>query len=237
MKQKNAFRMPIVGIVWIVLSAVTLLLALSGYIMTNLEQILVMILGAVAVVGALLAGFAWDAMDAFRKGARAAMIVVPALLVGIGLLLPLYVAIVRPEEGVLLMNAEAPFGYNLVASLAFMLFIVQVLEVFFLPMLAAAASFGNRFDVWHYRVHACVNVALLAFNIFVSATSFIGMPLWNTQDIVSPSWYIPNVLVPNGGSDLSMVQVVVLVTAVLTAGLSFLPLPRSEKDDEKTATP
>ncbi len=230
MDQNKKFRMPIIGIVWIVLDAVVLLLCLSGFIMTSLEQLLIMILAAVAVVTALVAGFAWDVLEPFRKGVRGAMLVVPALLAAIGLVLPLYVAIARPEEGLLLMSRDASFGFNLAASLAFMLFAAQVLEVFFLPTLAAAATFGNRFDVVHYRVHACVNVLLLAFNVFVSSTSFLGLPLWNTTDVVSPTWYIPNILVPGGASDLTMVQVVVLVAAAVTAALSFVPLPRTETE-------
>lgn len=226
MNQSQKFRMPILGIVWIVFSAVLLMLALSGYIMENLEQILIMILGAVAVVTALIAGFAWDVLEPFRKGVRGAMTVLPILFAAIGLLLPLYMLVVRPEEGLLLMSLDASFGYNLAASLSFMLFIVQVLEVFFLPTLAAAASFGNRFDLVHFRIHACVNAFLLAFNVFVSSTSFIGLPQWNTTEVVSPTWYIPNMLVPDGASELAMTQIVVLVAAVLTAGLSFVPLSR-----------
>lgn len=229
MEHNKQGRMPVMGIVQIVLSTVLLLLCLSGFILSSLEQLLVMILGALAVVGALVAAFAWDVLEPFRKGVRGAMLCIPAALAALGLLMPLYVAIFRPEGTVLLMNSKASFGYNLAASMSFMLFAVQVLEVFFLPMLAAAASFGNRFDVLHLRVHACVNAALLAFNVFVSSTSFIGLPLWDTDELVAPTWYIANVLVPSGGSDLSMVQVVVLVTAVITAGLSFVPMLRKAK--------
>lgn len=229
MEHNKNGRMPVMGIVLIVLSAVLLLLCLSGYILASLEQLLVTVLAAMAVVGTLIAAFAWDVAEPFRKGVRGAMIVLPAALAVLGLLMPLYVAIFRPEEAVLLMNSKATFGYNLAASMGFMLFAVQVLEVFFLPMLAAAASFGNRFDVLHLRVHACVNAALLAFNVFVSSTSFVGLPLWNTDELVSPTWYIPNILIPSGGSDLTMVQVVVLVTAVVTAGLTFVPMLRKPK--------
>ena len=65
---KKKGKTPIVAIVLLVVAAVQLLLCLSGFTLLNLDQLLLMVLGAVAVVTLILALYGWDSFGGFRRG-------------------------------------------------------------------------------------------------------------------------------------------------------------------------
>lgn len=218
---KKKGKTPIVAIVLLVVAAVQLLLCLSGFTLLNLDQLLLMVLGAVAAVTLILALYGWDSFGGFRRGMRLLLIVVPSVAALGGLCTALYATIARPTSSVLMSTHSGSFGYNLIADSSLTLFLAQTVQMLFLPTLVAAASFGNRFDVWHLRVQAVVHFLLVAFNVFVTSTAMVGFPVWNTEGLLMPMW---------GG--YPAMQIITVAAAALFAVGCFVPMLKKSKKEE-----
>lgn len=221
--RSKAFKMPKMAIGMMIAALVQALLCLSGLFDSNAEQLFLIATGVVAVVAALLTAFIWDAVAGWRAAVRGALIAVPSLFFLFGVGYAVYVTLLQPEGELLLpASRNGDLWYNLTSCLSVTLLPALIVQIFFMPTLVAAASFGAPFDRRHLQIQSGISLLTLAAMTFYFSPA-VYFPLWNTQDYAAPSWYIPNILVPDGASDLSLVQVVIVVFALVFTALTFVP--------------
>ncbi len=153
-------RMQTYARVMIVLSVVQIVLSVSLHIMGMVDQFLLMIVGTAALVGAVAAAFMWSSSRAFRNIVRGVLIGAPLLVIAFGVFSAIYASVYNPDSSPL-------YNWELYGSLAAQF--TQLVLVFGMPALVAAASFGARTDRVFLSVSAILHAALAAFITYYMA--------------------------------------------------------------------
>ena len=123
--------------VMLVLSVVQILFSTSLHIMGMVDQMLLILVGIVALVCGVLAAFMWPGSRAFRNVVRGVLVGAPLIVMAFGAFSAIYATIYNPDSAPL-------YNWELYGSLATQF--TQLVLVFLMPALVAAASYGARTD-------------------------------------------------------------------------------------------
>lgn len=191
--QKYARAMLIVSIVQIVFSC-------ALHIMDTVDQLLLILVGIAGLVGGVTAAFLWPSSRAFRNLVRGVVLGVPLLVMVLGVFSAIYASVYNPDSSPL-------YNWELYGSLAAQF--TQLMLVFGLPALVAAASFGAKSDRVFLNIASIVHAACVAFITYYMA-----------GDMGSLDFTI----------DLPVAKLLYVVLAFVFAGLTFVPALGNDPD-------
>lgn len=190
---KFARAMLIVSIVQIVFSC-------ALHVVDTVDQLLLFMVGVAGLVGGVTAAFLWPHSRAFRNVVRGIVLGVPLLVMALGAFSAIYASVYNPDSSPL-------YNWELYGSLSAQF--TQLMLVFGLPALVAAASFGAKSDRVFLNVAAIVHAACVVFITYYMAGSMASIDFT---------------------IDLPVVKLLYVVLAVAFAGLTFVPALGNDPD-------
>lgn len=186
--------------VMIVLAVVQIVFSMSLHIMQTVDQLLLIMVGVAALVSGVFAAFMWTGSRAFRNVVRGVLIGAPLIVIALGVFSAIYASVYNPDS--------SPFyNWELYGSIAVQF--TQIVLVFGLPALVAAASFGARTDRVFLSVAAILNAACVAFITYYMAGDMGAIDFT---------------------MDHAIVKAVYVLYAVVFAGLTFVPALGNDPD-------
>lgn len=199
-EHRDRATMPGFARAMIVLSVVQIVFSMSLHIMEYTDQMLWIVIGVVALVGAVMAAFMWDGSRAFRGVVRGFLIGAPLVVIGLGAFSAIYASVYNPDS-------DPFYNWELYGSIAAQF--TQLVLVFMLPTLVAAASYGARTDRVILSAAAILNAAAVAFIAYYVAGD-MGMIDFTMDHPIAKLIYV--------------------LFAVVFAGLTFVPAIGNDPD-------
>lgn len=193
-------RMHTYARVLLILSVVQIVLSMTLHIMGLVDEMLLILVGVAGLVGGVLAAFMWPSSRAFRNIVRGVLIGAPLIVIGLGAFSAIYASVYNPDSSPL-------YNWELYGSLATQF--TQLVLVFGLPALVAAASFGARTDRVVLSVAAIVHAACVAFITYYMAGDMGAIDFT---------------------MDHAVVKAVYVLYTVVFAGLTFVPALGNDPD-------
>ncbi|MBR5135063.1 MAG: hypothetical protein IKV35_05645 [Clostridia bacterium] len=219
---KDDGKMSVFSRVLLGASILQLVVMLGAFMITSADSMMLVFLGVVGVIMLVVSMFFWDAVPAFRRTARVLLLALVGALIAIGLGCAIYTVNAAPSTDAALnlsaSSADADPGYIFLFDMALVLWFVQTILSFLLPTLVVAADTGRRFDGILFAAMSTLHAGIIAFMVFYTSQSIIGLPTWNTEEILMPSWTL------GGSIEVSLVQIVVLVLTAAFAVMSIAAL-------------
>lgn len=193
-------RMHTYARVLLILSVVQIVLSMTLHIMGLVDEMLLILVGVAGLVGGVLAAFMWPSSRTFRNIVRGVLIGAPLIVIGLGVFSAIYASVYNPDSSPL-------YNWELYGSLATQF--TQLVLVFGLPALVAAASFGARTDRVVLSVAAIVHAACVAFITYYMAGDMGAIDFT---------------------MDHAVVKAVYVLYTVVFAGLTFVPALGNDPD-------
>ena len=186
--------------VMLIVSIVQIVFSCALHVMDTVDRVLLIMVGIAGLVGGVTAAFMWPHSRAFRNVVRTVVLGVPLLVAALGSFSAIYASVYNPDSSPL-------YNWELYGSLAVQF--TQLMLVFGLPTLVAAASFGAKSDRVFLNAAAILHAACVAFITYYMAGSMGSLDF----TIDSP-----------------VVKAVYVVLAVVFAGLTFVPALGNDPD-------
>lgn len=224
---KDDQKISVFSRVFLGVSIVQVVVALGAFMSNTVESALLAFFAVTAIALLIVSAFLWDSVPAYRRTVRTILIALIGGLLLFGVGCAVYTINFAPpvDSAVNLSasNVDADPGYILLFDMAIVSTFTQVILGFFLPTLVVGASTKRFFDRVLLCVLSTLHAAIMAFMVFCTSQSGIGMPMWNTEETVMPTWMLSESI------EITLVQVVVLTIAVAVAAMSYVNLFMKKK--------
>jgi len=219
---KDDGKMSVFSRILLGVSIVQLAVALGAFMLASVDGMLLAFLGIVAIILLIVSVFVWGTVPAYRRTVRALLIALVGGLMAFGVGCAIYtICAAPPVDAAANLSAstvDTDPGYIFLFDMAVVSTFTQVILCFFLPTVVAAAATKRPFDRVLLCVFSTLHAAIIAFMVFCTSQSGIGMPMWNTQETVMPTWMLSESV------EITLVQVVMLVISAAFAVMSYAAL-------------
>ena len=184
----------------LIVSIVQIVFACALHIMATVDQLLLILVGIAGLVGGVTAAFLWPSSRAFRNLVRGVVLGVPFLVMALGAGSAIDASVYNPDSSAL-------YNWELYGSLSVQF--TQLMLVFGLPSLVAAASFGAKSDRAFLNVASILHAACVAFISYYMAGSMGSLDFT---------------------IDLPVAKLLYVALSVVFAGLTFVPALGNDPD-------